>query len=388
MKTIHYVLLFLVLFVSNYADQYKIVGYYPSWALYRAEPFKPSDIDGRLVTHINYAFIRVDEQGNISLVDPWADVEYRSDWNSNKPFWGHFLALTELKKKYPHIKTLASFGGWTLSESFSALANNPIARAHFIKNAIAFCKNYKFDGIDLDWEYPCFSEHKGHPQDKANFTLLLQEFYQAVKAETPTLLLTIAAPAGPEHCENIEIANIHPYLDWINLMTYDLHGPWGGEEITNHHAALYAPAQGHKMLNVASAVFHYLEQGVPRSKLVLGVPLYGRVFAHVSSPINGGLFSHYEGMGEGTTQERGIRFFSDIKKNLMPQGTIYWDSQAQVPYLYLPTTKEFITFDSEESLKLKSCFIKEMHLGGAMVWELGLDTSSWDAMHAIADELR
>ena len=238
-------------------------------------PFKPQDINPDLITHINYAFAKTDVAGNISLFDEWAAVGYRSDWQTEKPFWGNFYELQLLKQKHPKLKILISIGGWTLSDPFSAMASKPEARNNFVQNALKFCKKYNFDGIDIDWEYPGFAEHSGRPEDIQNFTLLLSELYQAAKDHNPPLLVTIAAPAGPSHMRNIQLDQIHHYVDWINLMTYDFHGPWG-EPITNHNAPLYAPAEGDPLLCVEAAVAGYVAQGFTYDKIILGIPLYGR----------------------------------------------------------------------------------------------------------------
>lgn len=379
----------LITSISITAQDYKVVGYYPNWAIYRNPSFKPHDIDFNLVTHINYAFAKVDTAGNIILFDPWADIDYRTDWNTSKPYWGNFRAFTDLKQIHPNLKVLISVGGWTLSDTFSAMAENPTSRSNFVKSAVEFCKKYQLDGIDIDWEYPGFAEHNGRPQDTQNFTLLLEELHKAAKKQNPPLLVTIAAPAGPHHYCNMEVNKIHNYLDWINLMTYDFHGPWGGDPITNHHSALYPTKEGDPRFCVSAAVNYYLEQGVPSEKLVLGMPLYGRAFGNVIQNCVNGLHCPYNGPGGGTTQEVGMRFFYDIKQNLLSSYRLYWDDIAQVPYLYNLWNHEFITFDNETSLRLKSKFIKDMELGGAMVWELGLDVRpTWDAMHAIVDELR
>lgn len=371
------------------AANYKVIGYYPNWAIYRNPALKPSGINPHLVTHINYAFAKVDTSGNIILFDSWADTDYRSDWNTQRPYWGNFKELADLKKQNPHLKTLISVGGWTLSDTFSVMAETPEGRRNFAKNAVKFCKQYGFDGIDIDWEYPGYTPHQGRPQDKVNFTLLLAEVHAAVKAANPPLLVTIAAPAGSTNYKNMEVNKIHHYLDWINLMTYDLHGPWPDSEnnITNHHSGLYPAKKGNPELSAESAVKYYLSQGVSPEKLVLGMPLYGRSFANVRGTSTG-LFSTYSGPGTGTTQEVGMRFFSDIKQNLLKTHHLHWDEEAKVPYLYNPKTFEFITFDNETSLRIKCEWIKKMHLGGAMIWELGLDVlPTWDAMHAIHDTL-
>jgi chitinase len=364
-----------------FSHNYKVIGYYPSWAIYRTPSFKPHMIDASLVTHINYAFAKVDSSGNILLVDPWADTDYRSNWNSEKPFWGNFEELQELKKQNPELKTLISIGGWTLSDSFSALASSSITRANFAQNALQFCRQYGFDGIDIDWEYPGFAEHSGRPEDKENYTLLLADLNSVLEPEQ--LLLTIAAPAGPWHYANIEVDKIHPYVSWINLMTYDLHGPWADPDntVTNHQAALYSPAEANPTLCIDSAVQYYISQGVPSTKIVIGMPFYGRSFASSS-----GLYTAYTGPGSGTTQEKGVLFFYDIKQNLASNR--FWDNKAKASYIFDPRTKEFVTYDDEKALKLKSHYIKDHSLGGAMVWELGQDVQpTWDALHAINDGL-
>lgn len=371
----------------------KIIGYYPEWAVYRNPSFKPSDINPELVTHINYAFAKIDTSGNVLLFDEWGAVGYRSDWQTEKPYWGNFRQLTELKQKHPHLKTLISIGGWTLSDPFSVMAANPSARRHFVEKSIEFCRRYNFDGIDIDWEYPGYAEHSGRPEDSHNFTLLMAELYAAAKAQNPPLLVTFAGPAGPHHMNNIELDHIHQYVDWVNVMAYDFHGPWGGgDPITNHNAPLYAPKEGDPRLCVEAAVVHYISKGFPPEKIVLGMPLYGRTFAKANSTPTG-LFSTYQGPGSGTIgADPGMRFFSDCKRHLLKAGSgykRYWDDQAKVPYLHNPATQDFVSFDDEQSLRLKSEMIHQYHLGGAMVWELGQDTiPEWDGMRAINGVLR
>lgn len=362
----------------------KIVGYYPDWAIYRTPPFFPKDINGNLITHINYAFIKLDPSGALVLFDPWADIQYGQDWKVQRPYWGNFKELDDLKQQYPQLKTLASVGGWTLSDTFSQVAADPNKRQCFIQSCLQFCDTYNFDGIDIDWEYPCFADHGGHPEDKQNYTLLLSELYKAAKGHQPPLLISIAAPAASNHYLDIEVALIHPYLDWINLMCYDFHGPWpSSDPVTNHHSALYQTQEGDPSLNVDSAITYYLQQGVPREKIVVGMPFYGRSFAGAN-----GLFSSYTGPGSGTTTEVGMRFFYDIKQNLLSTYQRQWDDQSKVPFLFSPEKQEFITYEDEISIGMKSQYIKEKGLGGAMIWELGLDVHpTWDLLSIIQSTL-
>lgn len=152
--------------------------------------------------------------------------------------------------------------------------------------------------------------------------------------------------------------------------------------MTNHHSALYPTKLGSASLNIDTAVKHYLAKGVPKKKLVIGMPLYGRTYATSSGPSDG-LHSSYKGAGKGTTTD-GVRSFADIKLNLANTYKKYWDDQAKAPYLFDAKTQHFITYDDEKSLGIKCDYIKIHGLGGAMLWELSWDTRpEWDAMHAI-----
>lgn len=380
----------------------RLVGYYPNWAIYSPRNVYPKDIEIDKITHINYAFAKIDTSGNIILTDTWADTDYRDNWQIEKSYWGNFRQFYDLKQAHPHFKTLISIGGWTKSDTFPAMAASAAARANFAEQCISFCDTYDFDGIDIDWEYPCFYDmsdpnapHTGTPADKQNYTLLLQELYPAFKKHTCAkhsqgLLLTIAAPAGPDHYPNMELNKIHPYLDWMNLMTYDLHGTWDTE--TNHQAALYSDPvndPNDQRLNIDTAVGYYRDQGVPAEKINLGIPLYGRTYANAGSTSEG-LYSAHSGLGTGTVDtELGIRYFYDIKNNVLSTYTRYWDDIRRAPYLHHPTTKEFISYDDETVMKEKCDYIRDNGLAGAMVWELGQDRRpQWNALTAINNGLK
>ncbi|MBA2728137.1 MAG: glycoside hydrolase family 18 protein, partial [Parachlamydiaceae bacterium] len=310
--------------------------------------------------------------------------------SEEKSYAGNFYQLHQLKKQRPNLKTLISLGGWTLSNPFSEMASTAARRENFAQNCVDFCKKYDFDGIDIDWEYPGFADHSGRPEDTVNFTLLLKTVSEKLRAQNPALLLTIAAPAGPNHYKNIEVSKIHLYLDWINIMGYDFHGPWGGDEdaLTNHLAAIMPTEYGHPLFNVSSVIDYYISQGVPEEKIVLGLPLYGRSFASAKDTPSG-LYSTYNGPGYATTEEVGYVFYSDIQKNLLNTYTSYWDPKALGAYIYNHTTKDFISYDSEQSWTLKAQIIKDRGLGGAMVWELGMDTMpDWKMMTHLNNQLK
>ncbi|NOZ07710.1 MAG: glycoside hydrolase family 18 protein, partial [FCB group bacterium] len=274
-----------------------IVGYFVSWGVYVRDYHVP-DIPVDKVNVINYAFANI-SNGQIALGDPYADIDmyYPGDCWDPGCLRGSFHQLQILKETNPHLKTLISVGGWTWSHYFSQVAATAESRALFAESCVEFVQQYGFDGVDIDWEYPVSGGLPGNiysPDDRENFTLLLSELRGQLDA-AGDYLLTIAAPASPLVIANIEVENIHPYLDWINIMSYDFHGPWGGDAdvVTNFLSALYPLEEDpleepyHSQFNLSAAVETYLGFGVPAEKLNPGLPFYGRGFANVANENNG-----------------------------------------------------------------------------------------------------
>ncbi|MFM2438233.1 MAG: hypothetical protein RLZ55_1052, partial [Actinomycetota bacterium] len=369
----------------------KVIGYYSSWATY-GRNYQVADIPADKLTHINYAFANV-SNGQCVLGDAYADTDkfFPGDsWDAGAKR-GNFNQLAKLKAAHPNVKTLISVGGWTWSANFSAAAASDASRAAFADSCVKFMKSYGFDGIDIDWEYPVSGGlQAGKPEDKRNYTLLLQALDAALKkseaADSRDYLLTIAAPAGPGNVNNLEVPGIAASTDWINLMTYDYNGAWN--KYTGHNAPLVRSASdvGPAGFDVTSTVKDYLAKGAPASKLVLGVPFYGRSWAGVPST-NSGLGQNSTGAGPGTW-EPGIVDYHDLAANYLTRLPVQRDAVSKVPYLYDPAAKVFVSYDDPTSLTEKASLIKSQGLGGAMVWELSSDSRSYTLMNALTTGMK
>ena len=382
---------------SEYTDLYfdkNIIGYYTSWSIY-ARNYEVADIPAEKVNVINYAFANINPNtGTIALGDPYADIDkfYAGDCWDEGCLRGNFHQLQILKQNYSHLRTLISVGGWTWSTYFSDVAMTEESREVFAQSCVDFILEYGFDGIDIDWEYPVEGGLEGNHNsslDKQNFTLLLQKIRELLDLQSSIdgndYLLTVATTASSIYVENIEVELIHEYLDWINLMSYDLHGPWGGESnaVTNFNSSLYAisddpsPYPINEDFNLDASVQLYIDLGVPREKLNAGLAFYGRSFAGVPDE-NNGLFVPYTGVPGIGTWENGVFDYWDLDSNYINMNgyVSYWHSEGKVPWLYNPNTQIMISYDDEESIYEKASYIIDNDLGGAMFWEFSSDKFS------------
>jgi chitinase len=340
------------------------VGYFVNWGIY-GRKFPPSLIPVHDLTHILYAFANVRaDTGEVFLSDVWADkdIHYPGDsWNEGgNNLYGNLKAIFKLKQQNRHLKVLLSIGGWSYSPSFHPVVVNPQARYTFVQSAVRLLEDYGLDGLDVDYEYP--SNH----EQAAGYRELLRELRYALdqhaygESAHHKFLLTIAAPCGPDKYRKLDIRGMVPYLDFWNLMAYDFSGSW--DSVANHQATISGPP-----INAAEAVQWYSSNGVPRSKLVLGIPLYGRSFMNTAGP-----GTPFSGLGPGSW-EQGVY---DYRVLPLPGSYVYQDDQRIASWSYDYQKKEMISFDNEQIGAMKGRWIREQELGGSMFWELSGDKGS------------
>lgn len=272
--------------------------------------------------------------------------------------------LYKLKQANRSLKVMLSIGGWTWSTNFPAAASTAATRSTFATSAVTIMKDWGFDGIDIDWEYPADDTEAG------NMILLLQairdelDSYSTEHANGYHFQLSIAAPAGATNYEKLHLADLGSVLDHVNLMAYDYAGSFS--EYSGHQANLYSdPSNANATpFNTDDAIQAYIAGGVPADKLVLGMPIYGRGFVGTS-----GLGQSFTGVGQGSW-EAGIWDYKVLPK---AGATVEYDEVAKAHYSYDPSTQELISYDTPDDITAKVSYLQGLGLGGSMFWEASAD---------------
>lgn len=289
---------------------YKVVGYFGNWAQYRQAggKFLPEQIDPSLFTHINFAFGMI---GFVSWsVDPsptrTGNQRYTNDYTVQPVEWNDqtilYPAMQNLKQRNPNLKTMLAIGGWSFNscddtpesagtaypygpftcQLFSKMAADPNGRMQFINFAIGYAKQYGFDGIDLDWEYPGDSTRGGQDADYDNYLILLQEFRQTAGQDFIITMASSAIPKGSKTGDQFFqwLAECSQYLDWFNVMSYDYHGAFDDPKTigTGVNAPLLQDSVPNGTFSIKNTVESYLKANIPHEKIVLGMATYGRSY--------------------------------------------------------------------------------------------------------------
>jgi chitinase len=351
-------------------------GYLASWS---ADPETIAALPVQHLTHVTYAFAAISEEGVVELGEPCRDAGECVDGLVE----GNFEALRKLKQSFPDLRILISLGGWTGSRYISDAAATPEARERFVGSAVElFMVRFGdvFDGIDLDWEYPVeggLPENRVRPEDRRNLTLLMAEFRRQLdelprNPEHPALL-TLAASASPWHSKNLEIAELAAIVDWIGIMGYDFHA---GASITGFNAPLFPPrGDPSRDDSIDAGVQAFLAAGAPPGKLVLGVPFYGRAYGEVApGELGDGLFQPARPEAAQGWDPDGVPFRTLVGRDIESEGfTRYWHDLAQVPWLYNPDSRIWISYDDPTSIELKADYVRLRGLAGVFAWHLTAD---------------
>ncbi|WP_213456412.1 glycosyl hydrolase family 18 protein [Rhizomonospora bruguierae] len=364
----------------------KVVGYFTEWGIYgRNYHVKNIVTSGSAakLTHILYAFGNT-TGGRCSIGDSYADYDkaysaadsvdgVADTWDAGA-LRGNFGQLRRLKKMYPNIRVLWSFGGWTWSAGFTQAAANPAA---FADSCYSLVKDPRwadvFDGIDVDWEYPNACGLSCDSSGAAAFRNVVSALRSRFGSGALVTAAITADGSGGGKIDAADYAGGAQYVDWLMPMTYDYFGAFNAQGPTAPHSPLtsYAgiPQQGFW----ADAAIQKLKgKGIPASKLLLGVGFYGRGWTGVTQTAPGGTAT---GAAPGT-YEAGIDDYKVLKTRCPATNTIAGTA-------YGKCGSEWWSYDTPSTIGGKMSYANGQGLGGAFLWELSGDTANGELISAV-----
>jgi chitinase len=255
-----------------------------------------------------------------------------------------------------HRKVLVSMGTDEGGKHLHQALTDPV-RPTLVRNLVQFVVTRGYDGLDIDME-PI------EDPDVSTYEKFIHELRTVLKAANPKLLLTAAVATEPAMFGRLQ----HEF-DQINLMTYDLSGPWKGFK-SWYNAALYD--SGTELMNqtepypsAQGMVQQFVQAGVEQTKLGIGVAFYGYLWSGVNGP---------------RQSIDGVKVNDDVPYHtIMDQyyqtGRYHWDAQAKAPYLsidaLLPGGRQFLSYDDDTLCAKKITYVRQQGLGGVIIWELG-----------------
>ncbi|GAA1078380.1 chitinase C-terminal domain-containing protein [Nocardiopsis metallicus] len=452
----------------------RVIGYFTSWR--NGANDQPSylvdDIPWDKISHINYAFGHVNSDNELS-VGPDTPDNPATGMTWDRPglepdpefdYDGHFNLLNKFKKDNPGVRTLVAVGGWAEtggffgpdgervdSGGFYSMTTTETGVNHagietFADSAVEFVREYGFDGLDIDYEYATSMQGAGSPDDywisdarrgllwegyEELMRVLREKLDEAAVADGTYYQLTVAAPSSGWLLRGQEVHQVVQYLDFVNMMTYDLHGTWN--HFVGHNGALFDSGQDPELRDVYNAfdgigylnadwAHHYFRGAMQAGRINLGVPFYTRGWQDVQGGENGLWGTSAlpdqtqcqpgtginDPCGHGAGGIDNLWFDSDpitgdaIEAGVNPiwhvlnleNGVVgdyvedygvdtelvgtyerHWDDVTKNEWWWNPQTRTFLSGDADQTISAKADYVADTGLGGVMIWEMAGDYS-------------
>ncbi|KAI1370938.1 hypothetical protein F4677DRAFT_457496 [Hypoxylon crocopeplum] len=340
----------------------RTVGYYEGWALTRpCDAMAPEQIPIGAYTHLIYGFMSLDP--NTFTVIPEADGEEQL-----------FSRFTGLKKLQPGLQTWLSIGGWSFndpgptSHTFSTLVGSSSAQSAFFSSLLSFMGQYGFDGVDIDWEYPTTPDRDGSPADLTNFPTFMANL--RTQLDTKGYGLSMTLPSSYWYMRGFDIVSLAESVDWLNVMTYDLHGTWDATDPYIGNIML-----AHTNLTEIRQTMDLLwRNSIPPAKVNMGIGFYGRSFTATNPdcvqsgcPFSGG------GLPGQCTQSEGTLSYTEITRIIQSGVANVLFDQTAAAKMVTWDSNQWVSYDDADTLALKMEYANSECLGGTMVWAVSLD---------------
>ncbi|KAH8696452.1 hypothetical protein BGW36DRAFT_381047 [Talaromyces proteolyticus] len=345
----------------------RVIGYYNSAGASRpCGGMTPLGFPQGVYTHIYFAFgsINPDTFGVISG-SPGDEQLYPQ--------------LQALQSRDLGQQLWLSIGGWDFTDSdsptvttFSDLsAADTVHQNAFFTSLTLFMTTWGFTGVDIDWEYPAAGDRNGRAEDYKNFPIFLANLRKAL--DDYKFGLSVTLPTSYWYLQHFDLVSIEPSVDWFNYMSYDLHGTW---DIGSQWTGAYLNAHTN-LTEIESALDLLWRNNITASKVNLGLAFYGRSFTLASSSCSEPGCAYLSAGDAGDcSATAGILFNNEINQiindnNLTP--ILYTDAAVKT---ITWNNDQWVSFDDQDTWKLKADFAKSECLGGVLVWSVDNDDSN------------
>ncbi|KAG9069956.1 hypothetical protein KI688_009284 [Linnemannia hyalina] len=393
------------------------IAYFPGWTQYRGQgrnnchqrPYLPSSIPWSSLDYVMFAFVYFDDFHQLYPADA-SDEDLYFEINRLKLASG--------------TRVMISIGGWSFTHPdnkreastmhrFENMIRSPDSRRMFIESCIEFCQFYGFDGVDIDYEYPAYKERE-------LVTALFKEMREAFDREGSGLVLSLAGASFQEGIQGFEMETVAAYADFVMIMAYvpelllygmrtmtwnvatltqyylrvDLYGAYDAVKVVNIHTALIQmPTEKHSGHSVQGAIEMYLDHGVLRNKIVVGLALYGKTFilSDTQHSLPGRATFRDGGDPTSCIETRGDIAYNELASLIHPPNEQHrpkviplWDNDGKAFYfVYGNRQNNWVGYDDRPSLDLKLQMVTELDLAGVMWWSLDQDLDSTSDMTAM-----
>ncbi|CAG8910037.1 unnamed protein product [Penicillium egyptiacum] len=303
--------------------------------------------------------------------------------------WELIYQVADAKKRNADLRVWLSIGGWTFSDNdtttqpvFGEIAASSNLRELFAANVYSFMVQHGFDGVDLDWEYPGAGDRGGEEVDVANYPLLMQAIRSRFDDEEKDFEISFTAPSSYWYLQWFDLPKLLKYADYVNLMTYDLHGVWDKHDPFGSH--IYAHTN---LTEIDDSLALLWRNDVDPQKVNLGLAFYGRTF-ELDDPscfTPGCTFSGAGAEGRDTSTA-GILSYSEIQDLINSnEGSIFttYDPEAGVNYMVYDRGTSWVSFDDKRTFQQKIDFANARGLNGLFIWAIDLDDDTFTALKSV-----
>lgn len=356
----------------------RVIGYYNSAAASRyCGGMTPFGFPQGVYSHIYFAF---------GTIDPDTFEVLPASANDEQLY----TELASLQGRDLGQEMWLSIGGWTFSDAgeptattFSDLAAADITYQNvFFASLTLFMTTWGFTGVDIDWEYPAADDRNGRTEDYDNYPIFLKNLKASL--DTYKFGLSITLPTSYWYLQHFDLVSIEPHVDWLNYMAYDLHGTW---DIGSEWTGAYLNAHTN-LTEITTSLDLLWRNNITSTKVNLGLAFYGRSFTVASSSCTEPGCAYLSAGDAGTcSATAGILMNSEIgdiisEYGLTPQ--LYEDAAVKV---ITWNDDQWVSYDDEDTWKLKGDFAKSQCLGGVLVWAVDQDDTNLTSSDGLAAAL-